>query len=116
MKSVSEKYYVLKEDEAKIDAEEWKKASQQQKLDYVTYYQLSLLYQYQSYLKKLEEQNNSEDSATFSLAALELDDEKFKQFQNELNELINKYYHNTSENNAEDTAVRTVAITMIPDA
>ncbi|MBX9974283.1 helix-turn-helix domain-containing protein [Cytobacillus firmus] len=116
VKSVSEKYYALKEDQAKIDAEEWKKASQQQKLDYVTYYQLSLLYQYQSYLKKLEEQNNSEDSATFSLAALALDDEKFKQFQNELNELINKYYHNTSENNAEDTAVRTVAITMIPDA
>ncbi|MFF2529774.1 helix-turn-helix domain-containing protein [Brevibacillus sp. NPDC058079] len=116
VKSVSEKYYALKEDEARIDAEEWKKVSQQQKLDYVTYYQLSLLYQYQSYLKKLEEQNTSEDSATFSLAALTLDDEKFKQFQNELNELINKYYHNTSENNAEDTPVRTVAITIIPDA
>lgn len=69
------------------------KASQQQKLDYVTYYHLSLLYQYQNYLEKLEERNNLEDSATFSLAALTLDDEKFKQFQNELNELINKYYH-----------------------
>lgn len=116
VKSVTEKYYALKEDGAKIDTKEWKKASQQQKLDYVTYYQLSLLYQYQSYLKKLEEQNSLEDSATFSLAALTLDDGRFKQFQNELNELINKYYHNTSENSEEDTPVRTVAITIIPDA
>jgi len=116
VKSVSEKYYTLNEDEARLDAREWKKASHQEKLNYISYYQLSLMSQYQNYLKKLEKQNCPEDGATFSLVELKIDDESFKEFQNELNELITKYYHTTSKNNGKDATVRTIAVTIIPDA
>lgn len=114
VKSVSEKYYTLNEEATRL-TEEWKKASPKEKLDYVSYYQLSLLTQYQSYLKKLEEQNLPEDGATFSLVELKMDNEEFFRFQNELNELINKYYHLTHKNNSLDVPYRTIAITIIPD-
>ena len=96
--------------------EEWNKASHQEKLDFISYYQLSLMSQYQNYLKKIEKQNCQEDVATFSLVELKIDDESFKEFQNELNELMTKYYHTTSKNNGKDATVRTIAITIIPDA
>lgn len=115
VKSVVEKYYVLNELEAKLSAEEWKKASHEKKLDYISYYQLSLMTQYQSYLKKLEEQNTPEnDGATFSLVELKLGEEQFSRFQNELNELMTKYYH--SEGEDAGAPVRTIAFTIIPDA
>lgn len=115
VKSVSEKYYALNEEEARLDRSEWKKASNEEKLDYISYYQLSLMTQYQSYLKKLGEQNCQEDGATFSLVELKIDEEHFIQFQNELNELITKYYHTTYKSNEIDAPVRTIAITIIPD-
>lgn len=115
VKSVSEKYYALNEEEARIDGEQWKKASIEEKLNYISYYQLLLMTQYQNYLKKLEEQNCQEDSATFSLVELKIDQEHFTQFQNELNELMIKYYHAASKSNAMDAPVRTIAITIIPD-
>ncbi|MGW9124029.1 helix-turn-helix domain-containing protein [Paenibacillus chitinolyticus] len=114
VKSVVEKYYVLNELEAKLNMEEWKKASHEKKLDYVSYYQLSLMTQYQSYLKKIEEQNSREDGATFSLVELKLDEEQFNRFQHELNELMIKYYHSGSEDT--EAPVRTIAFTIIPDA
>lgn len=115
VKSVSEKYYALNEEEATLNGSEWNKASDEEKLDYVSFYQLSLMTQYQSYLMKLEEQN-CQDGATFSLVELKMDDESFKEFQNELNELMTKYYHTTNKNNEIDAPVRTIAITIIPDA
>ena len=114
VKSVSEKYYVLNEMEASLNPEEWKTAPNEMKLDYVSNYQLSLLTQYQSYLQKLKEQDRQEDRATFSLIELKIDDEHFAEFQNELNELVTKYYHNSS--NETDAPVRTIAVTIIPDA
>ncbi|WP_028401518.1 transcriptional regulator [Ectobacillus panaciterrae] len=116
VKSVSEKYYALNEEEARLDGGEWKKASYEEKLDYISYYQLSLMTQYQSYLKKLEEQNCQEDGATFSIVELKMAEEHFIQFQNELNELMTKYYHTTSKSNEIDAPVRTIAFTIIPDA
>ncbi|MGE7763029.1 transcriptional regulator [Peribacillus sp. NPDC097895] len=113
VKSVSEKYYALNEMEAKISIEEWKKASSEKKLDYVSYYQLSLMTQYQSYLKKLEEQNGKDDGATFSLVELKLDGDHFIQFQHELNELMTKYYHASGK--GKNAPVRTIAVTIIPD-
>lgn len=115
VKSVSEKYYALNEDGAKINAEEWKKASHEEKLDYVSFYQLSLLSQYQSYLKKLEIQNDSEDRSTFSLIELKLGEEQLNQFQTELNELMMKYYHSTDKSTEQNTPVQTIAVTIIPD-
>ncbi|MEC0244317.1 helix-turn-helix domain-containing protein [Paenibacillus chitinolyticus] len=114
VKSVAEKYYVLNELEAKLNVEEWKKASREKKLDYVSYYQLSLMTQYQIYLKKIEEQNTREDSATFSLVEMKLDEEQFRQFQHDLNELMMKYYHSVGKDT--EAPVRTIAITIIPDA
>lgn len=116
VKSVSEKYYTLNENEARLNVKEWKKASHQEKLDYVSYYQLSVMSQYQSYLEKLENQNCPEDGATFSLVELKMSDERFKQFESELTELMTKYYHAPSENNGKDAPVRTIAFTIIPDA
>lgn len=114
VKSVSEKYYALNEAEASLNPEEWKKASDEMKLDYVSNYQLSLLTQYQSYLQKLKEQDRQEDGATFSLIELKINDNHFMEFQNELNELVTKYYHSSS--NDTDAPVRTIAVTIIPDA
>lgn len=115
VKSVSEKYYAINEEEAKIDVSEWKKLSDKEKLDYISYYQLSLMTQYQSYLKKLNDQNSQEDGATFSVVELKIDDERFIQFQNELNTLVTKYYLAQNKDNEIDAPVRTVAITIIPE-
>ena len=113
VKSVSEKYYVLNEDEAKLDEEEWKEASIEEKLNYVASYQLFLMSQYQNYLNKLEEQNSQEDRATFSVVELKINEQHFLQFQNELNELMTKYYNATGK--VTDGPVRTIAITIIPE-
>ncbi|MFD9625686.1 helix-turn-helix domain-containing protein [Peribacillus muralis] len=114
VKSVSEKYYALNEMEATIHAEDWKKASTEKKLDYVSLYQLSLMTQYQSYLKKLEEQNGKEDRATFSIVELKLAEDRYMQFQNELNELMTKYYHDSGKEKG--APVRTIAVTIIPES
>ena len=71
--------------------------------------------QYQSYLKKLEEQNSQEDKATFSVVELKLDEEHFEKFQNELNELMIKYYNSQSKDDEIEAPIRTVAITIIPE-
>ncbi|MEK4626973.1 MAG: transcriptional regulator [Solibacillus sp.] len=113
VKSVSEKYYALNEDEIRIDGEEWGRVSIEEKLDYISYYQLLLMTQYQSYLENLEQQNGKEDRSTFSVVDLKIDEEQFRQFQNELNELMIKYYHTKS--NEKDAPVRTIAITIIPE-
>jgi len=113
VKSVSEKYYVLNEEAARLDEAEWKEASIEEKLNYISTYQLLLMTQYQNYLKKLEEQNRQEDRATFSVVELKINEEHFLQFQDELNELMTKYYNAT--NKEIDGPVRTIAITIIPE-
>src|SRR5690625_3076509 len=84
VKSVSEKYYAMNEEEAKLDRSEWKNTSIEKKLDYIYYYQLSLLTQYQTYLKKIEAEKDKEDHATFSVVELNIDEARFMDFQNEL--------------------------------
>ncbi|PFY15218.1 transcriptional regulator [Bacillus toyonensis] len=115
VKSVSEKYYAINEEDAKIEGSEWKRLSNEEKLNYISYYQLSLMIQYQSYLKNLGEQNNQEDNATFSVVELKIDEEHLIKFQNELNELMTKYYHTQSKGNEIEAPVRTIAITIIPE-
>lgn len=58
-------------------------------------------------------QDGQEDRSSFSVVELKLDEEHFIKFQNELNELMNKYYHSTS--NEIDALVRTIAVTIIPE-
>ncbi|WP_442600808.1 helix-turn-helix domain-containing protein [Paenibacillus sp. KN14-4R] len=116
IRSVSQKYYVLNEAEMKLSTEEWKQVSNKKKLDYISYYQLSLLTQYQNYLTQIEEQKRTEDQATFALVELKLADEQFMNFQNELNDLMLKYYQTSNQNHERGTPVRTIAVTIIPES
>jgi len=115
VKSVSEKYYALNEAEAKFDKDEWNQTSSEDKLNYISYYQLFLLSKYQNYLETLEKQSDTEDHSTFSVVELKLDDEHFTQFQNELNELMERYYHTSSKRNEKSNPARTVGITIVPE-
>src|SRR5699024_11772868 len=114
VRSVSEKYYTLNEDEALLSSDEWNEASVDEKINYYSYYQLSLLNQYKSYLSNLEK-SNSVDRSTFSLVELKLDDETFKDFQKDLNDLLMKYYKDKSKNIEEDATMRTIGLTIIPE-
>ncbi|MGN7476376.1 helix-turn-helix domain-containing protein [Solibacillus silvestris] len=114
VRSVTEKYYVLNENAARLDSNDWKKAPIEKKLSYVSYYQLSLLSQYQNYLSSLNKRSCSEDRATFSLLELNIGEEEFENFQRELNDLLLKYFQ--SENNKENAITRTIAFTIIPDS
>ncbi|CEE01601.1 MULTISPECIES: helix-turn-helix domain-containing protein [Bacillaceae] len=116
VKSVTEKYYVLNEDYATLDKNEWGKVSAKEKLDYISYYQLLLLSKYQLYLQKLEGENRTDDNSTFSVVEFQLDEEHFTQFQNELNKLVTKYYHASSKKKEKSTPTQTIGITIIPDS
>lgn len=115
VRSVSEKYYTLNEDEARLSSEDWKKATLDEKINYFSYYQLSLLNQYKNYLTHLDNGDSADDS-TFSLIELKHDDEKFKDFQTELNDLMMKYYNDTSKSTKKDAPIRTIGVTIIPDS
>ncbi|CAM3974828.1 helix-turn-helix domain-containing protein [Mesobacillus zeae] len=114
IRSVSEKYYALNEDAARLDSEEWKKTSKEKKLNYISFYQLSLLTQYQNYLSTLEKKNSTEDQATFSLLELKIADQDFDSFHRELNDLMHKYYKLKKED--ENLPTRTIAVTIIPES
>ncbi|MGG4467596.1 helix-turn-helix domain-containing protein [Paenibacillus alvei] len=114
VRSVVEKYYALNGEDAKLSPSEWKETSKDDKITYFSYYQLFLLNQYQSYLTKSEENGNAEDP-TFSFVEMKLDTQTFHGFQQELNELMVKYY-NTSLNNDNSEPTRTVAVTIIPES
>src|SRR5699024_5929681 len=114
VRSVTEKYYVLNEENARVNKEEWNQVSNQEKLDYYSHFQLSMMNQYQDYLAALEKRENPEDRSIFSLAQLQLDDERYASFQQELQDVMQKYYQ-ASNQQAGDNAVRTVGITIIPE-
>ncbi|MFJ5764346.1 helix-turn-helix domain-containing protein [Lysinibacillus sp. NPDC093210] len=111
VRSVTEKFYALNEGAAKIDAEEWSKLTKKQKLNYISYYQLALLSQYQNYLNLFEE-DCVEDQATFSLLDLSLTKEQFNNFQNDLNDLLTRYYNMSDSSNKTET--KTIALNIIP--
>lgn len=114
VRSVTEKYYALNEDAARLDSNDWKTTKMDEKLSYISYYQLSLLSQYQSYLSSIENKSGSEDRATFSLLELTIDEEEFESFQHDLNALMHKYYQ--KNNNSSSARTRTIAVTIIPDS
>ncbi|MGE7839316.1 helix-turn-helix domain-containing protein [Lysinibacillus sp. NPDC093712] len=111
VRSVTEKFYALNEGAAKIDAEEWSKLTKKKKLNYISYYQVALLSQYQNYLNLFEE-DCIEDTATFSLLDLSLTKEQFNNFQNDLNDLLTKYYNMSDSSNKTET--KTIAVNIIP--
>ncbi|MFB1050626.1 helix-turn-helix domain-containing protein [Paraliobacillus sp. JSM ZJ581] len=115
VRSVSEKYYILNEEKVLLSSADWNKASLDEKINYYSYYQLSLLNQYKNYLTHLDN-DDSADGSTFSMVELKLDDERFKDFQTELNDLMVKYYNDTSKNTEKNAPIRTIGITIIPDS
>lgn len=110
VRSVTEKFYALNEDAARLNQEDWKFLAKEQKLNYISYYQLVLLSQYQHYLTSLEEKKSTEDTATFSFVELTLSDKQFSDFQNDLNSLMIKYYDMSNINGQ----TKTIAINIIP--
>ncbi|KOS62952.1 transcriptional regulator [Lysinibacillus sp. FJAT-14222] len=112
VRSVTEKFYAVNEGAAKLSKEDWTQLTIKQKLNYVSYYQLALLSQYQNYLDSLDEEERLADLATFSLIDFKLTKDQFKNFENELNDLINKYYNMADSSN--ETETKTIAINIIP--
>ncbi|MGE6259829.1 helix-turn-helix domain-containing protein [Heyndrickxia sporothermodurans] len=113
VRSVSEKYYTINEDAARLNPKDWESLSENEKLNFVSYYQLSLLTQYQDYLSTLKQKEQSDDRATFSLVELKIDKQEFENFQQELNSLMLKYYEKQTNN--PETSTNTIAITIIPE-
>lgn len=116
VRAVSEKYYEVNENELKLNQSEWEHYSKDEKLDYFTFYQLLLKSHYEAHLNKKENEGKKLADASFSLVELQLDKDGFKQFQNDLQELILRYYgSDNQEKKEQETAYHTVGITMIPD-
>ncbi|WP_025114132.1 transcriptional regulator [Lysinibacillus fusiformis] len=112
VRSVTEKFYALNEGAAKLSKEEWTQLTTKQKLNYISYYQLALLSQYQNYLHSLDEKESTADLATFSFIDLTLTTDQFKNFDHELNDLLTKYYNMADSSKGSET--KTIAINIIP--
>ncbi len=111
VRSVMENYYALNENAIKIEEEDWDNAKDEDKIDFISYYQLFILQQYQSYLDFLKSENINKDLSTFSIMELNLTDEEFISFQDDLSKLL--YTYHQKEKN-KDSIARTVALTIIP--
>lgn len=105
-----EKYYTINEDEFKIDADEWNNTAIDKKIDFVSYYQLFLMNKYEKYLVE----STGDDKSTFSMANLNLSEEKFNDFLGEINELMTKYYIISKDNDGSEID-RVIALTIIPE-
>lgn len=114
VRSVTEKFYALNEGAEKLSKEDWVQLTIKQKLNYVSNYQLTLLSQYQNYLHSLDEKESTADLATFSFIDLTLTTDQFKNFENELNDLIIKYYNMADSSKETKTETNTIAINIIP--
>ncbi|KOP80752.1 hypothetical protein AMS59_05140 [Lysinibacillus sp. FJAT-14745] len=114
VRSVTEKFYAVNEGAAKLSKEDWSQLTIKQKLNYVSYYQLGLLSQYQNYLNSFDEEERLSDLATFSFLDLTLTTDQFMSFENELNDLIIKYYNMADSSKETETETKTIAINIIP--
>lgn len=111
VRSVMENYYALNENAIKIEEEDWENAKDEDKIDFISYYQLFILQQYQSYLDFLKSEKINKDLSTFSIMELNLTDEEFINFQDDLSKLL--YTYHQKEKN-KDSISRTVALSIIP--
>ncbi|WP_235817471.1 helix-turn-helix domain-containing protein [Gracilibacillus timonensis] len=107
-RSGEEKFYAINAETYKINEEEWNQASYDEKVNFVTFYFMYVLQAYQSYHKTMD---GKKDETTFSLAKLHLDEDKFEDFQSELNALFNKYYEESEKDSNKE---RTVSLVIIP--
>ena len=115
VKSVTEKYYAINETEARLDKSQWESISKEEKLNFFSSFQLLMLSRFQSYLEGVEDQTTPKEESVFSVIEMNLDENQYKEFLDELNQLITKYHDTMRKNNKKDTATRTVGITVIPN-
>lgn len=113
VRAVTEKYYTVNMQEVQLHPEEWDAYSKEEKLNYYSYYQLSLLNQYQIYLDQIEKENKN-DLSTLSTVDLNLDNDMLKDFQQDLHELMMKYYEQSKADGNTEGKLRTIGITIIP--
>ncbi|MBB4824706.1 DNA-binding transcriptional ArsR family regulator [Sporosarcina luteola] len=111
VRAVMEKYYGLNEEAARLNMDDWRNLSKEKKLNYFSYYQMLLMSRYQNYLTVLDQDKTKEDTSTFSLLELRLSEDQLNDFQNELNELMFKYY---GAGEKSSTTATTVAVTILP--
>src|SRR5690625_2704058 len=57
VRAVTEKHYIVNMEETYLDPVEWESYSIDEKLNYYTYYQLTLFNQYQTYLNRIKKEN-----------------------------------------------------------
>ncbi|MGE6631599.1 transcriptional regulator [Bacillus sp. NPDC077027] len=107
-RSGEEKFYAINAETYKIDEEEWNQAKYDDKVNFVTFYFMYILQSYQNYHETI---NEKEDKSTFSISKFHLDESKFEDFQSELNDLFNKYYHESQNSNGRE---KTVSLVIIP--
>lgn len=112
VRSVTEKFYAVNGDAARLKQEDWQRLSKEQKLNFISYYQLVFFSQYKNYLTSLEEKENTEDTATFSFVELSLSTEQFTHFEDELSSLFSKYMLMSNKN--KENVSKTIAINIIP--
>lgn len=112
-RAVTENYYTVNMQEVQLDPKEWNTYSIEEKLNYYSYYQFSLLNQYQTYLNKIESENMI-DLSTLSMIDLNLDNHTLKNFQDDLQALMMKYYKQSKETAINEAEMRTIGITIIP--
>lgn len=112
VRAVSEKYYVINEEELMFNQAEWGRHTREEKMNYFAFYQILLKSRYEDYLIRKENSADVADKATFSIAELQLDDETFDQFQKDLQALILSYHQKEHEANAPHL---TVGITIVPE-
>lgn len=104
-----EKLYSLNTEEYRISEEEWNLASLEEKIDFITYYFMYILHSYKNY--NLNTDNEKNDKSTFSISKLSLNDNDFIEFQDEISDLLTKYYKLPKKS---DSLERTVSLVIIP--
>lgn len=107
-RSGEENFYAINAKGYKIDQEEWGQASYHEKVNFVTYYFMYILQSYQNYHQTIADQK---DHSTFSISKLNLAESEFENFQSDLNDLINKYYNESQNDNNRE---RTISLVIIP--
>lgn len=107
---VEEKLYALNTHAYKISQEDWQSATYSEKMRFITYYFMYIIQNYKNYHEhNIEEE--AQDQSTFSFTKLNLTNDSFNDFQIELSNLMEKYYHLEGSEEGKD---RTISLVIIP--
>lgn len=108
VRGVKETVYTLNKEALTIQPEDWHQASYEDKVNFITYYQLFIMHRFKMYESRNDQ--NQKELPTFSIADLHINDNELENFQSELDQLLKKYKQKEAATNHS----RTVAISIIP--